>query len=149
MPKNVPSSLSSELAVTPRKLTTQHIGRLGELLVQYRLLEWGIDSAAMTTDAGVDLVAYSAAQEMSFAIQVKTKLRPKPGGGKGSPGVDWWIGEDCPATLYALVDISTQRVWLFDKKELAAKAQQHSSGRHHLCMATKPGSLAYERTGTH
>jgi hypothetical protein len=149
MPKKALPSLSLEPAVLPTKLTTQHIGRLGELLVQYRLLEHGIDSAAMTTDAGVDLVAYSAAQEKSFAIQVKTNLKPKPGGGKGSPGVDWWIGEDCPATLYALVDISTRRVWLFDKKEIVANAQQHPKGRYHLGMATKPGSLVYERHGTH
>jgi hypothetical protein len=122
---------------------------LGELLVQFKLLEFGIDSAAMTTDTGVDLVAYSAVQEASFAIQVKTNLKPKPGGGKGSPAVDWWIDDDCPATLYALVDISTQRIWLFDKNELVAKAQQHPNGRYHLGMATKPGSLAYERNGTH
>ena len=33
-------------------MTTQHIGAAGELLVQYRLLKLGIDSARLTTDAG-------------------------------------------------------------------------------------------------
>jgi hypothetical protein len=41
----------------PPRLTTQRIGRMGELLVQYELLRHGIDSAPMTTDAGIDLVA--------------------------------------------------------------------------------------------
>jgi len=41
------------------KLSTAKIGRAGELLVQYRLLLLGIDSAPMTTDAGIDLVAYA------------------------------------------------------------------------------------------
>jgi len=40
-------------------LPTQHIGAAGELLVQYKLLKHGIDSARLTTDSGIDLVAYS------------------------------------------------------------------------------------------
>ena len=39
-------------------MRTQHIGAAGVLLVQYQLLKMGIDSARMTTDAGVDLVVY-------------------------------------------------------------------------------------------
>jgi len=31
---------------------TQQVGRCGELLVQYKLLKFGIDSAPMTTDYG-------------------------------------------------------------------------------------------------
>lgn len=110
------------------KLTTQQIGRLGELLVQYELLLRGVDSVPMTTDAGIDLVAYSAAKGRSFTIQVKTNLAPS----KGSPAVDWWIDDNCPADLYALVDLSTRRVWLFDKQQLAELAQQRSNGRLHL-----------------
>ena len=40
-------------------MSTQHIGAAGELLVQYQLLKMGIDSARMTTDAGIDLVVYA------------------------------------------------------------------------------------------
>jgi hypothetical protein len=133
----------------PPRLTTQQIGRMGELLVQYELLRHGIDSAPMTTDAGVDLVAYSGVKGRSFTIQVKTNLTPKPGGGKGAPGVDWWVSEDCPAELYAFVDLSTRRVWLLNKEELASSAQQRSSGRLHLYMYTdsESQSLAYARHG--
>jgi hypothetical protein len=37
-------------------LSTAQIGRCGELLVQLELLKRGIESAAMTTDTGIDLV---------------------------------------------------------------------------------------------
>src|ERR1035437_3894920 len=94
-------------ASAPGKVTKSQIGRLGELLVQYELLRYGIESAALTTDAGVDLVAYSAIRGRSFTIQVKANLAPKPAVGKGAPAIDWRIGEDCPAALYALVDLST------------------------------------------
>jgi hypothetical protein len=133
----------------PSSLATQQIGRLGELLVQFELLRYGIDSAPMTTDAGIDLVAYSSKKLRSYTIQVKTNLRPKPGGGKGAVAIDWWISEDCPAELYALADISTRRVWLLTKEELRSSAQQRSSGRLHLYMYTNavPESLAYARHG--
>jgi hypothetical protein len=133
----------------PPRLTTLQIGRLGELLVQYELLRHGIDSAPMTTDAGIDLVAYSGVKGRSFTIQVKTNLTPKPGGGKGAPAIDWWVSEDCPAELYAFADLSTRRVWLMTKQELASSAQQRSSGRLHIYMYTnaEAESLAYTRHG--
>jgi hypothetical protein len=95
------------------------------------------------------LVAYSGSRARSVTIQVKTNLAPKPGGGKGAPGIDWWVGEDCPAELYAFVDLSTRRIWLFTKNELAMMAQQRSNGRLHFYMYTSSalGSLAYRRHG--
>ena len=117
--------------------------------MQYELLRYGIESAPMTTDTGVDLVAYSDTRGCSFTIQVKTNLAPKPGGGKGAPAIDWWVSEDCPAGIYAFADVSTRRVWLFTKEELASAAQQRSNGRLHFYMSTNPDeeSLAYARHG--
>ena len=40
------------------KLGTLAIGAAGELLVQYKLLKLGIDSARLTTDSGIDQVRY-------------------------------------------------------------------------------------------
>jgi hypothetical protein len=128
-------------------LTKQQIGRLGELLVQYELLRNGIDSAPMTTDAGVDLVAYSELRGRSFTIQVKTNLKPKRAGGKGTAAIDWWVNEDCPAELFAFAEVSSRRVWLFTKKELARKAQQRSNGRLHLYMYTDAKSRAFATSG--
>ncbi len=129
-------------------LTTQQIGRLGELLVQYELLRYGIDSAPMTTDAGIDLVSYSGLKKRSQTIQVKANLVPKPGGGKGALAIDWWVGEDCPAEIYAFVDLSRRKIWMLTKQELASAAQQRSSGRVHLYMYTDPDSAkSYGRHG--
>lgn len=113
-------------------LTTAQIGRCGELLVQYRLLALGIESAALTTDAGVDLVAYSPKMAQAFTVQVKTNLQPKPSGGRGKPALDWWLREDSPADLVALTDISRNKVWLFRHEEFERLAQQRSSGRLHF-----------------
>jgi len=119
-------------------LPPRQIGKLGELLVQYKLLEHGIESAHLTTDAGVDLVAYHSSGRRAFTIQVKTNLRPKPAGGKGKPALDWWVPEDCPAKLVAFVDVSGRRVWLITSKELPRIAQQNASGRLHFYMYTNP-----------
>lgn len=121
-------------------LSTAQIGKCGELLVQYRLLLVGIESAPMSTDAGVDLVAYSPKLSDAITIQVKTNLKPKPGGGKGKPALDWWVSETTPASLVALVDLETEKVWLFKREELTELAQQRSSGRLHIYMYTDPSA---------
>ena len=107
-------------------ITTQHIGSAGELLVQYKLLKFGIDSAAMTTDSGVDLVAYSPKNNRSFTIQVKTKERPSQGGGKGKLSLGWDLRDSSPAELVAVTDLSTDSVWIFTHTEYERYAQQHS-----------------------
>jgi len=131
-------------------LSTAQIGRCGELLVQYALLLRGIESAPMMTDTGIDLVAYSSKTAIPHTIQVKTNLKAKPGGGRGKSAFDWWIPEDSPAQLVALVDLSTARIWLFRHREVVKVAQQKSSGRLHFYMYTDatartkdPGRLAH------
>ena len=141
--------INTAIGTSQRQLTGQHIGRMGELLVQYELLRLGIDSSPMTTDSGIDLVAYSPDKRRSFTIQVKANLAPKPGGGKGAPAIDWWVDEDCPAEWIAFVDISTRRVWMLRRQELDTIAQQRSNRKLHLYMYTDPdaGPRAYERNG--
>jgi hypothetical protein len=117
-------------------LKTAQIGRCGELFVQYKLLLRGVDSAPMSTDSGVDLVAYAPFAAEPVTIQVKTNLKPKPGGGKGKLALDWWIAEASPAQFFALVDLASERVWFFSRDELAACSQQRSSGRFHMYMYT-------------
>ncbi|MEG5251323.1 hypothetical protein QUB67_34955 [Microcoleus sp. ARI1-A1] len=94
----------------------------------------------MSTDSGIDLVAYSPAQQLAHTIQVKANLKPKPGGGAGSLALDWWIPEDCPAEWVALVDLSSQGVWLFTLDEILKHAQQRPKGRAHLYMYTDPSA---------
>ncbi|CAJ8041580.1 Uncharacterised protein [Burkholderia pseudomallei] len=118
------------------KLSTSQIGRCGELLAQYLLLLRGIDSAPMTTDMGIDLVAYSPISGVATTIQVKANLKAKPGGGKGKLALDWWMPVNCPAQLIALVDLSAHRLWLLKTEEIEGLAQQRSGGRFHLYMYT-------------
>jgi len=92
----------------------------------------------MTTDAGIDLVAFNPSSKRAVTIQAKANEQPKRGGGKGRPALDWWVPVDCPADLIACVDLSTERVWLFTLEELASLAQQKSGGRLHLYMYTDP-----------
>ena len=53
------------------KLTNAQIGKSGELLVQYKLLKYGIESSQLTTDTGIDLVAFSSKKEKAFTISKK------------------------------------------------------------------------------
>jgi hypothetical protein len=119
-------------------LNSQQIGKAGELLVQYKLLLLGIESAPMTTDLGIDLVAFSPSKQDAITIQVKTNLKPKPGGGKGKLALDWWIPDNSPAQLITVTDLSKERVWMFKLAEVQKLAQQHPKGRCHLCMTIDP-----------
>ena len=121
-------------------LATAQIGKCGELLVQYRLLLLGIESAPMSTDTGIDLVAYSPRIMKPLTIQVKANLQAKPGGGTGKSALDWWVAEACPADYIALVDLSTEKVWLMSQSEILAHAQQKSNGRLHIYMYTDPSA---------
>jgi hypothetical protein len=123
--------IHSERAVVG-DVTTQHIGAAGELLVQYRLLKHEVDSARLTTDSGMDLVAYSPLSSRAVTIQVKTVLKPVPAGGKGAPAHGWWFPDSCKADLLALVRLSTDSVWLFTLPEARDLSQQHNKGRRQL-----------------
>jgi hypothetical protein len=119
-------------------LRTSQIGRCGELLVQYRLLKHGIESAPMTTDDGIDLVVYSPFLKDAVTVQVKTNHRPKPSGGKGKLALDWWLRIDSPAALVALVDLTSDRIWMFTHAELLEASQQKSGGRMHFYFYVDP-----------
>ncbi len=115
-------------------MNTLQIGRAGELLVQYKLLKFGIDSSALTTDSGIDLVAYSTRIKEARTIQVKANEKAKPGGGLGSLALDWWLRIDSPADFVAIACLDSNEAWLFTHKEFSEAAQQSSNGRVHFYM---------------
>jgi hypothetical protein len=94
----------------------------------------------MSTDSGIDLVIYSPRQQVAHTIQVKTNLKAKAGGGTGKAALDWWIPEDCPSNFVALVDLSSESVWLLTVEECLQHAQQRPKGRAHLYMYTDPSA---------
>ena len=107
-------------------MSTQHIGAAGELLVQYRLLKLGIDSARLTTDSGIDLVVYAPGDRAATTLQVKSNFAPKPAGGRGPLSRGWFFPDDCPAQVIALVALDVDTVWLLPTPEARQLAQQHS-----------------------
>ncbi len=94
--------------------------------MQYRLLKVGIDSARLTTDAGIDLVVYAPRSAEATTVQVKSNLSARPAGGKGQLSRGWDFPHTCPAQLLALVALDVDRVWLFTLAEARELAQQHS-----------------------
>jgi hypothetical protein len=109
-------------------VTTQHIGAAGELLVQYQLLKLDIDSARLTTDAGVDLVVYSPTDGSATTVQVKTQRTAGPSGGRGRHAIGWSFPHDSPADMLAVALLERDLVWIFTLDEARFLAQQHPDG---------------------
>lgn len=111
------------------KLVPRQVGRCGELLVQYMLLKYGVESAPLTTDAGIDLVAYSGIRGNPLTIQVKTSTHLGPAGDKW---LLWQIPEDCPADYIAAVDLVRNRFWLFETEEFKLISRRAAKGELRL-----------------
>lgn len=110
--------------MTANSVRTQIIGAAGEALVTYKLLKHQIDSARMTTDAGVDLVMYIPGRRRAATIQVKSQWEPLPSGGAGALHLGWNFDSDYDVDWLALVDVSSDRAWLFTMDEARKLAQQ-------------------------
>lgn len=114
------------------------IGAAGVLLIQYELLKHEIESAPMTTDAGIDLVLYAPKGKRAVTIQVKTNLKPKKAGGKGKLQLNFWLPKSNPAEMVGLVHLATNRAWLFTHDEFTDRAQQKKKEIMQLYMYTDP-----------
>ncbi|MBS9534381.1 hypothetical protein KIH27_12380 [Mycobacterium sp. M1] len=106
------------------KVRTQIIGAAGEVLVTYKLLKHGIDSARMTTDSGIDLVMYVPGVNRAATIQVKALWEPVPAGGKGPLSYGWVFSPAYEADWLALVDVAGNRAWLLEMVRARELAQQ-------------------------
>jgi len=76
--------------------------------------------------------------EAAVTIQVKANLQPKPAGGRGKMLLSWDLRETSPAQMVALVDLSTERVWLFRDEEFDKVAQQNKGGNRKFFIYTDP-----------
>lgn len=88
----------------PVKLGGQAIGAAGELLVQYKPIKRGIDSARLTTDSGIDLVMYVPGTSEALTVQVKAIVNPFLDGGTGPLVAGWVFPRTCKAQWLAGVD---------------------------------------------
>ena len=102
------------------QLNTQQVGKCGELLVQYELLKNGVESAPMTTDYGVDLVALRAGTLKPVTIQVKASTHHL--GEASSKWLTWSMPSECKAEYVAVADVERDKGWFFSKKEFEYKA---------------------------
>ena len=125
------------------ELTKLQIGKCGELLVQYRLLKRGVESAPMTTDAGIDLVAFlnagPKARSKSVTIQVKTTSTTSYGGHGPlvQEDVVWTVPWPCSAEYIALVDKERDKFWLLSKVEFQQKSSKAGKWARRLSWYVK------------
>lgn len=129
-----------------RMPSTHQISEDGIHLVAARLVSAGAEVARLSGRGARILASWEGGADQ--VIEVRANLSPKPGGGKGPLALDWWIGEDSSADWVALADLSTSRVWLMTMEEVAANAQQHPAGRHHLFMVVEPDAVPQRRRYT-
>ena len=107
----------------------RQIGRRGELLVQSRLLRYGIESAPMTTDSGVDLVALHSERKSNagpVTIQVKTtSVLWTPDNPRA---YTWTLPKESPAEVIAFVAVDKipERIWMFRYADLRGKVKRNS-----------------------
>jgi len=107
------------------KLDSRQVGRCGELLVQYWLLNYGVESSPLTTDPGIDLVAYSSLKQKPVLIQVKTSRLL---GNTDNKWLRWQIPNNCPAEFIAMVDLDNDKFWLIRTEDFKRKARRVSDG---------------------
>jgi hypothetical protein len=134
------------LAVVEGKETVERTkaqtGVWGEFLAQQDLLELGIDSARMTTDYGIDLVAFDREAKHAFSVQVKTtsfelkmtERRP-----------DWKVKREKlrQADLFAFALLDTREVWYISRYELE---ENNLEGKPLLRLYNGEWALTFYRT---
>lgn len=111
-----------------KTLGTQAIGAAGQLLVQYRLLKHGIDSARLTTDSGIDLVMYVPGTHEAHTVQVKATSTHFPYGKDSAPQLWWPFPVACKAQWLAAVDLMRDLVWLLPIDVALQVARGNSKG---------------------
>ena len=128
--------MRSEEMTRAHQMTRAHLGAWGELLVQQQLLTFGIDSARMTTDSGIDLLAYDAVSKKAFSVQVKTRS-PRSGGARYSWGV---YETKCDAAdLFAFsIKNRPDDVWYMTPQDLERFSTRRKNLRI-LRFSVKPG----------
>lgn len=122
--------------MTQPHLSSHAIGAAGELLVQYHLLKFGIESARLTTAEEIDLAIFlprgphrrRQSDKTIATIQVRTTTKPTPAGNRGDLTLGWHFPHSCGADWLACVDLSSDSVWLLTLEQARDEAQEQGPG---------------------
>lgn len=128
------------------QLSSREVSIAGQELVTKKLLEMGAKVEVAPSGSGRNLtVGFPTGEDVG--VLVRTNIRPKPAGGSGPPALAWDVPNDVTADVIAFADLSTSRVWLMRREELATIAHQHSRSAHKFVLVTQPGwrSAPHER----
>ncbi len=117
-----------------KEIPKNMIGFSGKYFVQAMLTREGLPCAA--GKEGIDLIVSLKKPRRQYTLFVVSNLRPKKAGGKGKEALDWWIPLKTEADVVACVDLSSLRIWLFERDELSKYAQQKTASKYHLYMYT-------------
>jgi len=90
----------------------------------------------MTTDTGVDLVAYW--DGVATTVQVKTAAKFRPSGGKGKPSSSWWVSDSKHVDYVSFALLEELRIWVLSWRDVRSMAVQHPPGRYHLGFYRDP-----------
>jgi len=105
------------------KLGTQAIGAAGELFFQYHLIKRGIDSARLTTDAGIDLAMYVPGTLAAHTIQVKATNTHYPDKMMNRLQLWWPFPVTCKAQWLGVVDLTRDLAWLLPMEDALREAR--------------------------
>jgi hypothetical protein len=84
---------------------------------------------------GRQILIENAARSVSYSIHFCSTKEPIHAGGEnGRLHLKWSIKESIEADIYALIDLSEKRTWLFNKEEIITLSQQHNNNTNHLYM---------------
>jgi hypothetical protein len=121
------------------ELSTREISETGKSLVRQRLTELGYHVSDVPRGTIAHLGVSRSPDAPTKSLWVSTNLKPKPAGGGGPPSLNWQIRRTVQADLFALVDLSTNRIWVMKAREVVTTAQQHNPTYHHMIMVVKMG----------
>jgi hypothetical protein len=117
----------------------------GELLIQRRLLKYGIQFDPRQARTGIHLVAFVPKTGEHLTVRVMACQKPIPAGGKGASSVGWLLPNKSVADLVAVTKLDGDKAWLFRRKEFEDTAQQKPKkpdGKFHLYFYIDPERLS-------
>ena len=120
-------------------LTSREISDQGQALVRERLTKLRYSVLAAGRPSVGHFLVSGEDGDRTRSVWVSANLKPKPAGGGGPPGLNWHLWRNVKADVIALVDLSTKRVWLLERREVERTTQQHNPTYHHMIMVTQRG----------